>query len=146
MENRFTTGFIAGIIAGLFKDIPNFILHHYPKIAEITLWDYAGAIALGRLPQGPAEHIYAVFLEILFSVFVAMVFVNIRVFQRLENYKLKGILYGAFIWFIVRAAVLAFHIRILLGESLGTSIVNLLVSMFYGCVLACTVKFIVKKF
>ena len=145
MENKFIKAVLGGIIAGLAKDIPNAVLNHFPKLTEITLWDYAGAIALGRLPQGAVEVTYAFLLEILFSIFLGILFVNIHFLNHYGHYKLKGIFFGAFVWFIIRAAVLAFHIRPLLGESVGTSVINLLVSMFYGCILACVIKILDKK-
>lgn len=145
MQNQFQKGVIGGIVAGIVKDIPNAILHRFPRLTEIPLWDYAGAIALGRLPQGTGEHVYAVMLEILFSIFLGIIYVNIPFFHQYDHTKIKGIFFGAFIWFIIRAAVFAFNIQVLLGESIGTSITNLLVSMFYGCTLACTIKYLDKK-
>jgi hypothetical protein len=112
---------------------------------DITLWDYAGGIALGRLPLGFLEHVYAFFLEILFSIFLGFIFVKIPTRSDCRHYRLKGIFFGAFVWFIIRAAVLAFDIQIFLGESLSTSVINLLVSMFYGCVLACSMKYLDRK-
>mgnify|MGYP000853787864 FL=1 len=145
MNDQFKQAVIGGIIAGVVKDVPNAILHHYPRLVEITLWDYAGGIALGRLPQGFGEHVYAFFLEILFSIFLGFIFVNLPVRNDYEHYRLQGIFFGAFVWFIIRAAVLAFDIQILLGENLSTSVINLIVSMFYGCVLACSIKYLDEK-
>jgi hypothetical protein len=145
MKHRFIKGVTAGMIAGVVKNIPEAALHHYPRVTETTLWDYAGTIALGRLPRGWPEIGYAFFLEILFTTFLGLIFVNIPLLNRYEHQKLRGILFGALVWFIIRVAVVAFDIRVLLVESLETSIVNLLASMFYGCVLVCAIKYLDRK-
>jgi hypothetical protein len=109
------------------------------------LWEYAGAIAFGRLPEGIDEQLYAFFLESLFCVALALNFVNIPFFNQPVNLKLRGILFGAFVWFLVRMAVLAFNIRVLVSENMVTSIVNLLMSVFYGCLLTCFLHLLEKK-
>lgn len=44
MEEKIINGAIAGIIAGILKDIPDAILHNSLKITSITFWDYAGTL------------------------------------------------------------------------------------------------------
>jgi hypothetical protein len=147
IDNKFMKAILAGIIAGTVKDIPNAFLHHYPRIIEITLWDYAGTAALGRLPVGFGEHAYAFFLELLFCIFLSLFYVNYHVLPQFgrDHHKLKGILYGAFVWFLIRGVVLAFEITPLLGENLLTSLVNLLVSMLFGCILDCSLRRLDQK-
>jgi hypothetical protein len=144
MENPFIKGMTAGMIAGLLKNIPDEIFHLVPGWAPITLWDYAGVVALGRLPRGMGEHGYALILETLFCVFLGMVFVNIPFLASYGYFKLKGIIFGGLVWFFIRAAVLAYHIKIL-DEGFANSAVNLLASVLFGCVLTCMIKILDKK-
>jgi hypothetical protein len=141
MKHKFIRVIIAGIVAGFIKDIFNAILHYYPRLAKIALWDYAGAVALGRLPRGFCEHTYAIFLELLFGIFLGLIYINIPFLCQNEHFKLRGVLFGAFVWFIIRTAVLVFQIPVLLNEDLGTSIVNLAASMIFGCAFVCMAGF-----
>jgi hypothetical protein len=146
LDQKFGKGIMAGIAAGLIKNIPNAILHiFFPSLNKIAFWDYAGTIALGRLPKGPLEIFYALFLETLFSTFLALIFIHSRFLNQSDHFKWKGIFYGAWIWFMVRAAVLGFDIKVLLNENLGNSVTNLLLSMLYGCLLVCAIKALDKK-
>ncbi|HBF37577.1 MAG TPA: hypothetical protein DDW50_09680 [Firmicutes bacterium] len=139
MENRFLNGTMAGIVAGIVKDVPNGIFHIFPTLNALALWDYAGVLAFGRLSRNFGELLYALFLELLFGTFNGVIFIYLPFASEPGNYKLKGIFFGAIIWFLVRAVVLAFHISILLGENIGTSLTNLLLSMVFGCTLACII-------
>jgi hypothetical protein len=145
MENKFIRAVIAGIVAGIVKDLPNLVLFNYSRFTMIALWEYAGAIALGRLPQSIPEHCYAVLLELLFGVFLGLFFVNIPFLCQDDHDKLRGVFFGALVWFIIRAAVLAFQIRVLLDENLGTSVINLLESMLFGYVFVCSGKFLERR-
>jgi hypothetical protein len=145
MENKFIRAVISGVIAGIVKDLPNLVLRGYPRFTKIVLWEYAGAIALGRLPEGVLEHCYAFLLELLFGIFLGLIFVNIPFLCQNEHNKLRGAFFGAFVWFVVRAVVLAFNIRVLLHENLGTSVINLLESIIFGCAFVCMGQFLERR-
>ena len=51
MENRFLKGTIAGVIAGIVKDIPNGFIHIFPTLNALAFCDYAGLLAFGRLSR-----------------------------------------------------------------------------------------------
>jgi cyanate permease len=145
MENKFIRTVIAGVIAGLVKDLPNAVLSHYRRLTEVALWEYAGVIALGRIPRGFSEQCYAFILELLFGIFLGLIFVNIPFLCKNNYNKLRGVLFGAFVWFVVRAAVLAFNICDLLHENLGNSLLNLVESMLFGCVFVSMGRFLERR-
>lgn len=136
MERRLIQGAIAGIIAGTLKDIPDAILHNTLHITNITFWDYAGTIALGKHPKGFLENAYSFGFEIVFSILLGVIFSLMISRFKVKHYLWWGAYYGAIIWFIIRAAVLAFHIKPLVDGEILTAAVNSLNSILYGIVLS----------
>lgn len=145
MEKRLSDGIIAGVTAGILKDIPDAIFHYGLKISNITFWDYSGIIVLGHHPSGVAEHICAIFFEIVFSIIVGLVFVSIVSRLIFKHYLLWGAFFGAAIWFAIRAAVVGLGIKLLIDGDIITTAINSLDSVLYGIILSFIIQWLGKK-
>lgn len=145
MEKRLFIGVIGGIIAGIIKDIPDALFHYGLKITSITFWDYSGIIALGRHPNGIAEFVYAIFYEVIFSIFIGVLFVYITTRFGAKRYLLWGGIYGALVWFAIRAGIVAFHITALTDGGVTTAAINSMDSIFYGVILGGIIRYLEKK-
>ncbi|MGE5605287.1 MAG: hypothetical protein ACM3YE_06300 [Bacteroidota bacterium] len=145
MEEKISNGAIAGIIAGILKDIPDAILHNSLKITSITFWDYAGTITLGRHPHGFFESSYSFFFEVIFSTFLGILFVNFTTHFNRKHYLLWGAFYGGIIWFFIRSIVVVSRIESLITMDFLTSLVNSINSIIYGIILGFFIVYFEKK-
>lgn len=145
MEEKFINGVIGGIVAGIIKDIPDLIFRYLLKITRITFWDYSGTIALGHPPRNLPEIVNAAFYEVVFSIFIGIVFVYLAPYFRTKKILIRGAIYGALVWFGIRAGVIAFQIKILIDGDILSATLNSLNSIIYGIVLALIVNYLEKK-
>lgn len=145
MEEKISNGAIAGIIAGIVKDIPDAILHNSLKITSITFWDYTGTIILGRHPHGFFENSYSFFFEVIFSTFLGILFVIFTTYFSRKHYPLWSAFYGGFIWFLIRSIVVVFRIESLITMDFLTSLVNSINSIIYGIILGFLIRYFEKR-
>lgn len=144
MEEKIINGAIAGIIAGILKDIPDAILHNSLKITSITFWDYAGTLTLGRHPHGFLENSYSFFFEVIFSTFLGIIFVIFTTQLKIKLHFLWGAFYGGIVWFVIRAAVVGLQIESLINKNFFTSVINSINSIIYGVILVFVIKYLEK--
>lgn len=129
----------------MVKDIPDTILHNLLRNTNITFWNYAGYVALGHHPKGFFEDLFALVYEVVFSILIGMIFSYFASWARLRHYLIWGAFYGAIVWFVIRGAVLAFHIEPLRDSLLATSVLNSLDSVLYGIILGYVVHRLDKR-
>lgn len=136
MEEKFINGIIGGIGAGIIKDIPDLIFRYWLKITRIIFWDYSETIALGHPPRS---------LPVVFSIFIGIVFVYLAPYFKTKKILIQGAIYGALVWFGIRAGVIAFQIKILIDGNIISATLNSLNSIIYGILLALIVHYLEKK-
>jgi hypothetical protein len=101
---------------------------------------------LKRHPQGLLEFILAFWYEIIFSIFIAIIYIYLIPYLKTKHYLLRGAVYGTLVWFAVHAAALAFHIDAIINRSdVISSIVNSINSILYGIILAYLIHYLEKK-
>jgi hypothetical protein len=145
MDEKLLNGIIGGIVAGFLKDIPNAIFHNLLKLTGLSFWDYSAQVVLFRHPQGLGEQFYALAYEVLFSIFIGVIYVMLQNKLKSGHYLVWGAVYGSLVWFMVQAAILAFQIQALMKTDLSTSVVNSICSIFYGIVLAWIVHYLEER-
>jgi hypothetical protein len=135
MKDKFLRGVIAGLIAGIVKDIPaivsDFFFNTFP-----AYWDYAGLIGFGKEPKTFPEHFYAIIIQLGFSVVVGVSMVYIMNKIQSKHYLLKGAFFGGLIWFSIRGLVFIAQVPRLIHHQQAISIINSLTSIGYGLLLA----------
>jgi hypothetical protein len=145
LNDRFIKGVIAGTIAGLAKNIPDIFLHNVLKTSEKSFWDYASIIVSGRHPLGLFEQTYSFFFEIIFSIFLGLIYILLIPYLKTNYNFLRGAIYGGIVWFAIRAWVVSFQISPLLQEGRNTMIVNSLLSILFGIILEWIIQLLLKK-
>lgn len=145
MEEKFITGVIGGIGAGIIKDIPDFIFRYLLKITRITFWDYSGTISLGHPPHNLLELVNAAFYEVVFSIFIGILFVYLAPYFKTKRILIRGAIYGALVWFTIRAGVVVFQVKPLIDGDILSATLNSLNSILYGIVLAKIINYLEEK-
>lgn len=135
VEDKFIKGISCGLVAGIAKDIPDFIVHNILKRSDISFWDYAAVLSLGYHPRSTGEHLFSIFFELLFSAILGLIYMKFIEHFPTRYKVLRGAAFGAFTWFALRSAAQAFHIRLLLRENLLSSAINASLSVLFGIVL-----------
>ena len=134
--DTFLRGIIAGLIAGAVKDIPDSILHSVFHLKKLSFWDYAGVIALNRMPAGFLEIALAVLFEVMFSIGLGVFFVFLadKVIKT-KHYLLLGLTFGSSVWFFVTVFVKIFGLTQLQTKNLSDPILTFMLSASYGLLL-----------
>jgi hypothetical protein len=131
--DTFLRGLIAGFIAGIVKDIPDSILHSIYHIKELSFWDYAGVIALNRMPAKFIEIAMAVGFEIMFSTGLGVLFALLSdKIIKTKHYLLLGLTFGSFIWFLITAVIKIFGLTQLQSKNLSDPVITFVMSVAYG--------------
>jgi RsiW-degrading membrane proteinase PrsW (M82 family) len=145
MDEKLSNGIIGGIVAGIVKDIPNAVFHNLLKLTGLSFWDYSAQIALFRHPRGWGEQFYALAFEVIFCIVIGIIYVYLKDKLKTGHYLIRGAIYGALVWFIIQAVILAFRIHALMNTDFLTSIVNSLCSVFYGILLAFIIHYLEER-
>ena len=79
-------------------------------------------------------------------MFIGMIFVYLIPKMPTKHYLLRGAAYGAIVWFLIHAVVLAFQIPAIITRSdLITCMVNSVDSVIYGMILAYVINYLEKR-
>jgi hypothetical protein len=142
----FLRGIIAGFIAGTVKDIPDSILHSIFHLKELSFWDYAGVMALNRMPSKFIEIALALGFEIMFSTGLGVVFSFLAAkVIKTKHYLLLGLLFGCSIWFFVTTAVKIFGLTQLQTKNLSDPAITFMLSVAYGLLLTVIDRWLQKR-
>jgi hypothetical protein len=134
--DTFLRGTIAGLIAGLVKDIPDLILHSVFHLKEISFWDYSGVIFLNRIPHTFWEFTLAFVFEVMFSIGLGITFAFLaEKVIKTKHYLLLGLFFGSSVWFAVTIAVNIIGLTELQTKNLRDPIITFLLSAAYGLLL-----------
>jgi hypothetical protein len=132
--DRFTKGAIAGLVAGIIKDIPAFAAQIINHKFSPTYWDYAGILGFGKIPSTFWEYAYATLVQLVISVAVGVV-LTLFISKYPSNYLWKAGYGGILFWTTVRAAVVAFKIQPLDDPQLAASVLNMVTTFGYGLII-----------
>lgn len=143
VEDRFTRGLLAGLIAG----VPTFIFNHglfYLKMTNLRWSDFMSLFIYGRKPVNLAEDVFAVFLVYMLLSFLGIVFAYLLLITN-TIHILKGCVYGISIWFISYTITFLFKVPELEYIPLETAFFNFIGAGIWGVTLALTLKWLDSK-
>jgi uncharacterized membrane protein YagU involved in acid resistance len=141
MKDRFTRGFVAGIIAG----IPTLVFNmgaFYLKFATLHWADFMGIFTYGRKPIAFAETLFAIIAVYIFLSFLGIIFAYFILRMSSQNYILKGWVFGLSIWFISYAITILFNVPELAFIPLKTVLSNFIGASIWGISLALALKWL----
>ncbi len=144
LNDRFTRGFLAGLIAGIAMNFFSAI-SYYLNWVEIRFIDWAGVLIFGQLPQGVFEITSSVLGQLLFTGVLGSIYAFLIIIISSKNNIFKGILYSLFIWFTSYALGILFRVPDLTHFDLGTITSNFTGALIFGYVLALSLKWLDEK-
>lgn len=130
-------GILAGLIAGVTKDIPDLFLVDLFKIKKLGFWDYVGEMFFSSIPHSFLDHLIAFSLEVAFSLALGILYVQIIIpLFPSKHYLIRGAIYGCSCWFVLSSVIKLYHISALMtkGDQF-TPLSALLFSAGYGLLL-----------
>ena len=143
-DDKFLRGIIAGLIAGLAKDIPSivadFFINPFP-----SYWDYAGLVGFGVEPNTFFEYFYAILIELGFSAAIGVIIVYINGIIPSKHFLIKGAFLGASVWLSISGLVFFTQIPQLSKPHIAATIINSLTSIGYGMLLTVIDRYLASK-
>lgn len=135
MRDRFTRGLVAGIVAGI---VPFFINWGAFTLNLNTLrWsEFIGMLILGDLPATTGEMLFTIAAQFILLGILGVIFAYLLPLLSVENYQLKGSLYGLAIWFLAFIIVHLFKIGGIFEIPLKTAATNAVAGLFWGLALS----------
>lgn len=142
----FLRGIIAGLVAGVLKDIPDAVLHAF-HLKILAFWDYVGTVAFNQHPHRFMEHLVTLFFEVFFSIGLGVIFSLLRTkIIQTRHHLLLGLYYGGAIWLIVTGGAKLFRLGELMTHGLLEPVLTFLLSILYGLVLALVDKWLRDRY
>ena len=144
LKDRFTAGFLAGVIGGIAMNVVDWV-GYSAGLHDERLLDWAAVSIYGRLPGNLIEVAFAQVAQILFAGFLGVLFALMLLKLTSGNYLFKGLIYGNFIWFIIYAISIAVRLPTLESHTFSAVLSHFLSATTYGLVLSYTLHRLEKK-
>ncbi len=135
VEDRFTIGFIAGVIGGVVMSILDYISYGLGIVGLLYI-DWASVFILGHRFENVGEALVGQWGHLLFSGLAGIVFAYLVIGVSSRYLYFKAIVYAYLIWFFTYAAILLFDITALKAININTALSNMVTVGIYGLVLA----------
>ena len=136
-DDAFCRGCFGGVVAGIIKNLCDYGLLIL-KVKTAVFWKIAGVIAFSKPPVGIVENTVSLFLELVFCAFIGIIYIVIHSRFKTKCNLVMGMLYGALVWFFIKASFLLFHLTELKKDLLivANPISHLVLSILFGLILA----------
>lgn len=140
MEDRFTRGFIAGIIGGIPTNALSFLAGAV-GMTNLRTVDLIGVIFYACPPPfGHSEILFALLGHILLSGILGIIFAYLIHKVTNQNLLFKGWIFSITTWFIVYAITTLFQVPGTIPTSLNTTITDFISATLFGLVLAISLR------
>lgn len=134
MKDRVSSGFIAGFIAGLAMNIPDWI-GYLLGLHERRLLDWAAVAIYGALPSNTFQVIFSQAGQLFFAGILGALFSSLILKWASNNLLFKGVLYSIFAWFTLYALPVVFDISPLQIAETSLATAHLISAIVYGVAL-----------
>jgi hypothetical protein len=145
LKDRFTCGFLAGILGGMSASAVNTPLYLL-KLSEFRLIDFAGVLIYGHTPKTLPEIILGYLIHWGFAGFGAGVFVFLVRLIKEDNFLFKSAIYGVGVWFIVFVVTELYKMPQFKTINFPSALITLAASAAYGIVMGLLFKYLEKRF
>lgn len=135
IRERFTRGFVAGVIAGAISSLADYI-SYLLGIGELLYIEWAAVLLYGYRVRTLGETIVAQLGQLFFSGILGVGFAYLLRAVNTENYLFKGVVYGITVWFAVHVIVKLFRVTALIPVGPDTLLSDLVTASLFGLVLA----------
>lgn len=137
--DRFMRGAIAGLIAGIVKDIWT-LIPKYLGFTKISFIDWMGVIEFGYLPYDSLHFVLATITHLIVLSGLGVGFAYLVPQFESGYIVVKGIMYSLFTGAILYAIPVFFKMPYIGKVSAYTEVSNIIGSIIYGVVLAVVIQ------
>ncbi len=139
MEDRFTTGFVSGVLGGIVSFIISF--GSFSLGLNTLVWaDFMGTFIMDKKPEGFIEMLFFIGVQFAFLGILGAIFAFIIPYISSKYIAFKGAMYGATIWFVLLSLPNLFQDPIIEEIIFKTVVFNLLSAFFWGLALGMILK------
>ncbi|NLM94810.1 MAG: hypothetical protein GX165_04545 [Firmicutes bacterium] len=135
IRERFTRGFVAGLIAGAASSIADYF-SHLLGIVEILYIEWAAVLLYGHRVRTTGEAVVAQLGQLFFSGLLGVGFAYLLRAIDTDNYLFKGTVYGITVWFSAHVVAKLFRVTALIPVGPDTLLSDLVTAAIFGLVLA----------
>jgi thiamine transporter ThiT len=135
MKDRFTNGFIAGLLGGVIIGILDLVLYSL-GVVQIPYLDWASVLIFGYRFTTLLEAAISQLGQLLFSAVAGVLFAYLLSLTSSRYYLFKGWVYGLVVWFGTYSITLLFKVTPLIPIKPDTVISHIVTASVYGLVLA----------
>lgn len=145
LKDKFTLGFIAGVIAFILPFIWNQLSKFIFGFSDLTFADFASVLIYGKFPKSIPEYIFAVLVEIFWNGLLGVVFAFLLKQIGSRNLLFKGWCYAFTVWFFSYVITYLFQVPELAEITLNTVISNAIGATLHGIILGYIFNYLDKK-
>lgn len=144
MKDRVTSGFIAGVLAGIPMNIIDWG-GYLLMIQEERLLDWASVAIFGHLALNIYETVFAQIGQLFFSGILGMIFSSLLLKLTSENHLIKGWFFGLTAWFGLYALSIALKLPTLMTHTFHAAMAHFVSASVYGLALAYILNVLDRK-
>lgn len=147
MNDRFTQGFIAGVIGWFPQELFTLVMFYGFRTVRFRYHDFAALIAFNYKPNSIWDTIFAELLVVIFVGFLGAGFSMLIKTICSVNFHFKGWAYGVFWWFIIYCAITLFTIKgIYETIDSKTALINFIAASIWGVGMARAFLFLNRRY
>lgn len=143
--DRFVSGFIAGGVGGILKNIWSFLAFHVLGFGQLRFADWASVIIFGRLASSTMEVVFSTLAYLIFVGILGIVFAYLIPALSSRFYLFKGVIYGICLGLIFYSLPVLFKIPQLMRMDLNTVISFWVGDIIWGLALGATLKWLDQR-
>lgn len=144
IQDRFTRGFLSGLIAWF----PALIINwgsHYLNLSKLRWSDFMGIMIYGHQPENILENLFALGGVAFFISLLGTGFAYLSKVVTSGTYIFKGWVYGVTLWFMFYVITVLFKVPGLVEIPLSTAFLNFAAASVWGLGLAITLRWLDNK-
>ena len=144
MNDRFTRGLMAGLIAWIPTGIFNYLAFHF-KFSTLVYSDFAAVFMYGRKSLNLSEALFSLVATAGFIATLGAIFAYLVKGITSKYLWLKGLLYGEALWFIIYAITVLFKVPQIEKIPFKTALSNSIGSLIWGLLLAYSLSWLNQR-
>jgi len=135
MSDRFTNGFVAGLVAGTTMSVMNYISHQI-GIVDLLYLDWASVLLYGYRHETVLEAVVGQAGKLFFAGLLGSFFAFWLTIVTSKYLFFKGIVFGIAVWFVVHATATLFKLFPMIPIKSDTVFSYKVEAVIFGIVLA----------
>lgn len=139
IDDRMTRGIIAGAVGAIVQDVYTFGAR-MAGFTKIEYEDFAEILFFSKPIPGFFPSFFGLLGHLVWDIFLGIMFAYLIKYTSSRFYVLKGLVYGSFIWWMIKVACTLFRIPVLASMPSRQVGVYLIGAMLFGLVVAYTLK------